>query len=50
MGIWELLVIGLIVLILFGNNKLPSLGRGLGKAIKGFRDSVQERKDNDPHK
>ena len=31
-----------IVLIIFGAGKLPQLGEGVGKAIKGFKKSVQE--------
>ena len=31
-----------IVLIVFGAGKLPQLGEGLGKAIKGFKKSVHE--------
>ena len=35
-GITELVLILVIVLIIFGAGKLPQLGEGLGKAIKGF--------------
>lgn len=38
----QIIVIGLIVLILFGANKLPTFGQGLGKAIKGFKDGLNE--------
>lgn len=41
-GWMELLLILIIVLILFGAGKLPQLGEGLGKAIKGFKKSVHE--------
>ena len=41
-GGWELLLILIIVLIVFGAGKLPQLGEGLGKAIKGFKKSVHE--------
>jgi sec-independent protein translocase protein TatA len=40
-GIWELLIILVIVLLLFGR-KLPDVGEGLGKAIRGFRRSMKE--------
>ena len=36
------LVVLLIILILFGAGKLPQLGEGLGKAIKGFKKTVHE--------
>ncbi len=38
----ELLLILFIVLIIFGAGKIPQLGEGLGKAIKGFKKSVHE--------
>ena len=41
-GWMELLLILIIVLIIFGAGKLPQLGEGLGKAIKGFKKSVNE--------
>lgn len=41
-GFQELLVILLILLLLFGANKLPELARGLGKAIGEFKKSVNE--------
>ncbi len=40
LGISELLVILIIVLIIFGANRLPEIGSGLGKAIRGFKESV----------
>ena len=40
LGITELLVILVIVLIIFGANRLPEIGSGLGKAIRGFKESV----------
>jgi sec-independent protein translocase protein TatA len=41
-GFTELILILMIVLIIFGAGKLPQLGEGLGKAIKGFKKSVHE--------
>jgi sec-independent protein translocase protein TatA len=41
-GFTELILILMIVLIIFGAGKLPQLGEGLGKAIKGFKKSVNE--------
>jgi sec-independent protein translocase protein TatA len=45
MGIWELLVLLLIVLFFFGAKRLPEIGRSLGKGIREFKDSVQEIED-----
>ena len=41
-GWMELLLVLIIVLIVFGAGKLPQLGEGLGKAIKGFKKTVHE--------
>jgi len=41
-GLMELLLVLFIVLIVFGAGKLPQLGEGVGKAIKGFKRSVNE--------
>ncbi len=44
LGLPELLLILAIVVLIFGANKLPQLGRGLGEGIRNFRDSMK--KDN----
>ena len=45
LGMWELLLILIVVLLLFGGSKLPELGRGLGKAIKDFKRSSSENEE-----
>jgi sec-independent protein translocase protein TatA len=40
LGMPELIVILIIVLVIFGANRLPQLGEGLGKAIKGFKKGI----------
>lgn len=42
LGLPELLVILAIVIIIFGANRLPELGRGIGGAIRNFKDSSKE--------
>jgi len=42
LGMPELLVILVIVLIIFGANKLPQIGEGLGKGIRNFKKGVQK--------
>lgn len=42
LGMWELIIILVVILIIFGAGKLPEIGKGLGKAIKGFKESVKE--------
>lgn len=40
-GIPELLLILVILALVFGANRLPDLGRGLGKAIRGFKEATK---------
>jgi sec-independent protein translocase protein TatA len=42
LGMPELIVILLIAVLIFGASKLPQIGEGLGKAIRGFRKSISE--------
>ena len=46
LGLPELLVILFIVILIFGANKLPQLGRGVGSAIKNFKDEFKEKEDD----
>jgi sec-independent protein translocase protein TatA len=41
-SIWELLVILLIILVLFGTKKLRSIGTDLGEAVKSFRNALRD--------
>ena len=41
MGLPELLIILVIVFLIFGANKLPQLGSGLGEGIKNFKNSIK---------
>ncbi|PAU60209.1 Sec-independent protein translocase TatA [Pseudomonas sp. PIC25] len=52
-SIWQLLIILLIVVMLFGTKRLKNLGSDLGDAIKGFRKSVgseEEKPSVEEHK
>jgi sec-independent protein translocase protein TatA len=42
LGMPELIVILVIVLVIFGASRLPQLGEGLGKAIKGFKKGISD--------
>lgn len=44
-GGWELVVIVLVVVLLFGAKKIPELAKGLGKGIREFKDASKEIKD-----
>jgi len=46
LGYQELLIILVIVLILFGANRLPELARSLGSSVKEFKKGVNEPKDD----
>ena len=46
-SIWQLLIVLVIVLLLFGTKKLRNMGGDLGGAIKGFRSSMKEVKNAD---
>ena len=52
-GGWELIIILVIVLILFGANRLPQLAKGMGESIRNFKtgmaeaDADNEKKDKD---
>ncbi len=46
-GIWQLLVVLLIVLLIFGSGKLKNLGKDLGGAFKGFRSAMNEIEETD---
>ena len=45
LGPWEIAVIILFVIILFGGKKLPELARGLGLGIKEFKKATSDIKD-----
>ena len=45
LGLPELLVILAIIVVIFGANRLPGLGRGIGDAIRGFKDGLKTDED-----
>ena len=49
LGLPELLILLAIVILIFGVNKLPRLGKGLGEGIRNFKESVRTEK-SDPDK
>jgi sec-independent protein translocase protein TatA len=50
MGFAELVLVLLVVLLFFGASKLPAIGEGLGKAIKGFRESMRPDEPSPPER
>ncbi|RKZ91249.1 MAG: Sec-independent protein translocase subunit TatA [Candidatus Parabeggiatoa sp. nov. 1] len=50
-SIWQLLIVLLIVIVLFGTKKMRNIGSDLGSAIKNFRESMRhDEKDEDATK
>lgn len=43
LGPWEIVIVVVILLVIFGPKRLPEMGRGLGKGMREFRDSVTGR-------
>jgi sec-independent protein translocase protein TatA len=42
LGVWELLIVLVIVLLIFGASRLTGIGQGLGGAINAFRREVKQ--------
>ena len=45
LGPWEIALVILVIIILFGGKKLPELARGLGLGLREFKKAKQEIKD-----
>jgi len=45
LGVPELIIILLIIILIFGANRLPDIGRGIGRGIRNFKDATREGKD-----
>ena len=46
LGIWEILLIIIVIAVLFGGKKLPQLGKGLGEGIMNFKNSLKKDPEN----
>lgn len=42
LGIWEIVLIVLVILLIFGGAKIPELMKGLGKGVKSFKEGLKE--------
>ncbi len=45
-GGWELIVIVLVIIVMFGGKKIPELAKGLGKGIKDFKEEMKDVSDD----
>ena len=46
-SVWQLLIILVVVLLIFGSGKLKSLGSDLGASLKGFKKAVKEEEEEE---
>ncbi len=46
-GVWQIVLIVLLVLVLFGGRKIPELMRGVGQGMKEFKKATAEDDDDD---
>ena len=46
-SIWQLLIILLIVVVIFGTKKLRNMGSDVGSAVKNFKDAMKDEDDKD---
>ena len=42
LGFWEIALIVLVIILLFGGKKIPELMKGLGKGVKSFKDGIND--------
>ncbi|MCK4537147.1 MAG: twin-arginine translocase TatA/TatE family subunit [Desulfuromonadales bacterium] len=50
LGTTELIIILVLVLIIFGAGKLPSVGGAMGKGLRNFKSGMKEGEESDPDK
>lgn len=46
-GTWEIILIVLVILLIFGGKKIPELMKGLGKGVKSFKDGMNGKADEE---
>lgn len=46
LGLPELVIIAFILILIFGANRLSGLGKGMGQAIRGFKDEIKDKSDS----
>ena len=46
-GPWQIVLVVVVILLLFGGRKIPELMKGLGKGMKEFKDATKGEEDTD---
>lgn len=46
LGIWEILIILVIILLIFGPRRLPEMAKGIGQSVREFRKGIRDMKDD----
>jgi sec-independent protein translocase protein TatA len=46
LGFPELVIVLIIIILIFGANRLPEIGRGIGKGIRNFKDATRDNTNN----
>ena len=47
LGTWEIILIALVILLIFGGKKIPELMKGIGKGMRSFRQGVEGKVDKE---
>ena len=47
LGAWEIAILVLVILLLFGGRKIPELMKGIGKGIRGFKKEMKDDSTDD---
>ena len=45
---WHIVVVAIVTLLLFGTRRLPEMGKGLGEALRGFKEGIKGVADPPP--
>ncbi len=45
-GMWEVIIVALVILLIFGGKKIPELMKGLGKGVKNFKEGMKDVEDD----
>lgn len=48
LGLWEILIIALVLLVFFGANRIPEMMRGLARGLKGFKEEMKSDDTGNP--